>query len=143
LERTTVTDSEGRYYIAALPVGDYQLESSGQGFQTSLRKLTLVVGDRLQIKVVMQAGLPEQKVEVRAGASLATTDYGVAGVVSRTQIQELPLNGRNFLELAQLEPSVNVTSVGNPGIIGNSYQRVKALPQKADSTLGPGQYSER
>ena len=40
LERTTVTDSEGRYYIAALPVGDYQLESSGQG---------------------IQAGLPEQK----------------------------------------------------------------------------------
>lgn len=124
LARTALTDEEGRYFIAALPVGDYQLGASGRGFQTSLRRLSLLVGDQVRINFVMLPGVPDQKVEVRAEASVNTTDYGVAGAISRGQIQELPLNGRNFLELAQLEPGINVTSVVNPGILGNGYQRV-------------------
>ncbi len=123
-DRTTATDAEGRYFVAALPLGDYQLEASGQGFQTLLRRVILSVGNHPTIDLVMQAGLPEQRVEVSADGFVETTNYEIGGVINRRQIQELPLNGRNFLELAQLEPGVNVTSVANPGIIGNSYQRV-------------------
>src|SRR5207245_9353002 len=53
-----------------------------------------------------------------------TSEFAVNGSVSQVQIQNLPLNGRNFLELARLEPGVSVTLVSNPGAFANNYSRV-------------------
>ena len=53
-----------------------------------------------------------------------STDAEVAGSIERAQIENLPINGRSFLELAQLQPTVDVVSVTNPGAFGNNYQRV-------------------
>src|SRR5262249_59394703 len=53
-----------------------------------------------------------------------TTDYKIDGVVNRKQIESLPLNGRNFLQLALLEPGVSVESVDNPGTSPNNFFRV-------------------
>lgn len=53
-----------------------------------------------------------------------TTDYKVDGSVNRVQIENLPLNGRNFLGLSALEPGVSVTSFANPGALGNNFVRV-------------------
>jgi hypothetical protein len=123
-KRTTLTDADGGYTISVVPVGNYRLEARGRGFRTSLQNVNLIIGDHLTVNIEMNVGNIDQQVEVRADTSLIKSDYGVAGVVTRKQIEGLPLNGRNFLELAQLEPGVNVTSVANPGIIGNSFQRV-------------------
>ena len=57
-------------------------------------------------------------------AAVDQTAHGIAGVVTREQIEALPLNGRSFLELARLEPGVSVESVSNPGAFGNNYHRV-------------------
>ena len=60
---------------------------------------------------------------VRA-SGIDTSEFAVKGSVSQVQIQNLPLNGRNFLELARLEPGVSVVSVTNPGAFANNYSRV-------------------
>ena len=57
-------------------------------------------------------------------SGINTSDFTLTGGVTRFQIENLPLNGRNFLELARLEPGVSVTSIANPGAFGNNYQRV-------------------
>ena len=52
-------------------------------------------------------------------SGINTSDFTLTGGVTRFQIENLPLNGRNFLELARLEPGVSVTSIANPGAFGN------------------------
>jgi len=82
-DRTTLTDSVGRYFLAGLPVGDYQLEAGGRGFQTSSQHVNLRVGDQLKINLLMQPGMPELKVEVSSKTQVSTSGYAVAGAISQ------------------------------------------------------------
>ena len=85
----------------------------------------LRVGDHLTVNFQLQVGELSEAVEVQGEISgINTNDFRVDGGVSRVQIESLPLNGRNFLELARLEPGVTVVSSANPGGFGNAYQRV-------------------
>ena len=66
-----------------------------------------------------------QRIDVKTEVSgVNAIEYKVDGRVSRVQIENLPLNGRSFLELAQLEPGIQVVSVTNPGGLGNNYQQI-------------------
>jgi hypothetical protein len=125
VERKVTTREDGLYRVENLAPGDYEVEAQSQGFKTGLRRLTLLVGDHLTADFTLQPGLPAERVEVTGNVSgVNETGYKVDGSVSREQIENLPLNGRSFLELAQLEPGVQVLSVTNPGGLGNNYQRV-------------------
>jgi len=124
-QRVTKTEPDGLYQVESLDPGEYEIEVAGPGFATALYGLALRAGDHLTVNVQMEIGRVSQNVVVPGEISgINTSDFPVNGSVSRLQIEALPLNGRNFLELARLEPAVSVTSVANPGAFGNNYQRV-------------------
>jgi hypothetical protein len=123
--RDTVADSAGRYQVTSLEPGEYELTTRAPGFGEAQRRLTLRVGDDLTVDVELALEGIRAQVDVRVdAAAVDQTAHGIAGVVTREQIEALPLNGRSFLELARLEPGVSVESVSNPGAFGNNYHRV-------------------
>jgi hypothetical protein len=123
--RVVGTDAYGQYYITNLAPGDYEIEAFASGFNTEVQNVRLRVGDQLTVNFQLHPGSVEKQVVVRGETSgINTSEFAVKGSVSQTQIQNLPLNGRNFLELARLEPGVSVVSVTNPGAFANNYSRV-------------------
>jgi hypothetical protein len=124
-DRILGTDASGQYYITNLEPGDYEIEALAPGFTREVKQVTLRVGDQLTINFQLRPGSVEEQVLVRGETSgINTSEFALKGSVSQTQIQNLPLNGRNFLELARLEPGVSVVSVANPGTLANNYSRV-------------------
>lgn len=123
--RAVETDDYGRYYITNLEPGDYEVEAFAPGFKTEVRRVALRVGDHLVVNFQLQPGSVTERVLVNGQISgIDSMEFGVNGSVSQLQIRNLPLNGRNFLELARLEPGVSVVSVANPGTFANNYSRV-------------------
>jgi signal transduction histidine kinase len=105
--RVVGADAYGGYYITNLEPGDYQIEAFAPGFSTEVKHLTLRVGDHLTINFQLRPGSVEKQVLVRGKTSgINTSEFAVKGSVNQVQIQNLPLNGRSFLELARLEPTV-------------------------------------
>ena len=123
--RVVKTDAYGRYYITNLEPGDYEIEAFAPGFNTEVKHVTLRVGDHLVVNFQLRPGAVDERVLVGGQTSgMNPSEFAVQGSVSQVQIQDLPLNGRNFLELARLEPGVSVVSVANPGAFANNYSHV-------------------
>jgi hypothetical protein len=106
IDRTTQTDSEGNYQLAALPVGNYSLEVEMQGFKRQLvNSLAIEVGRTLVRDFSLEVGGLEQSVTVTAESPViesATTSVGQ--VINQRTVQEIPLNGRHFVDLGLLIP---------------------------------------
>jgi outer membrane receptor protein involved in Fe transport len=106
IERTAQTDSEGNYQLAALPVGNYSVEVEMQGFKRQLlSSLTMEVGRTVVRDFSLEVGGLEQSVTVTAEAPViesATTSVGQ--VIDQRTVQEIPLNGRHFVDLGLLIP---------------------------------------
>jgi hypothetical protein len=123
--RTTITRPDGYYSVENLETGSYDVEATLAGFQTLVRRVTVRVGDNPSLDFELPVGGAHERVEVAGAASgLNKTDSVIGRAIGRGPIADLPLNGRSFLELAQLQPGVSVVSVTNPGGLGNNYQRV-------------------
>jgi carboxypeptidase family protein len=111
LTRSVSTSSTGEYVIALLPVGKYTLTFEAGDFkQRSLKGVTLEIDQRARIDAVLEVGPVSEIVTVDEGnskESLTRTETAEAGeVIENKRIVELPLNGRLFLQLAQLTPGV-------------------------------------
>ena len=106
LRRETTTDASGAFTLAELPPGDYALTAEAPGFAPYTRRgLTLAIGQTYRVDVALQIGGVAESVEATADAPLLTAGAStVDGVIGRSAIEGLPLNGRNFLELAFLVP---------------------------------------
>lgn len=104
LSRSAVTDANGTYSVAALPVGQYEIVVEKTGFKQAVRRgLTLVVGQQLVVDMSLEVGGVEQQVTVTAEAPLVnTTLSSTAGLISENQVKDLPLNGRSFDQLLTL-----------------------------------------
>jgi hypothetical protein len=116
--RQTPTDAQGRYTIADLPVGSYEAQASAQGFQTEIRRgVTLTVGAQTVVDFSLPVGQAQQTVTVDAQVSqVDTVSTAVSSYVEQKQINDLPLNGRNFTDLVALVPGVSTGSqIGNGG----------------------------
>jgi len=109
--QVTTSDSQGRYTIPALPVGDYEVQTELQGFQTVIRAgIRLSAGADVVVDFDLPIGQVTEALTVTAAASLVnTTSASLGTVVDPTQMRELPLNGRNFEELVLVAPGVNVS----------------------------------
>jgi hypothetical protein len=111
--RSTLTDETGAYRLAALPVGHYDLRVELPGFKATTQKgLTLDIGDETVLNFSLEVGTPSQELVVSAEAPLVnTTTATLSGLVSEQRLAELPLNGRNFLDLVLLSPGVSQDTV--------------------------------
>lgn len=109
LKRELNSNSEGQYSVAALPAGRYEVRGQKAGFRQVVRQADVVVGSTTTVDLTLQLGALTEVVTVdEATSQIAYDSHKIDGVIGRTQIQELPLNGRSFLQLAFLEPGVGV-----------------------------------
>ena len=110
--RSTVTDSGGRFAIADLPIGSYDVRASNPGFDTVARSaIALTVGADLVIDFTLKVGQARQEVIVNAQVSrVETQTAAVSSLVTSEQLANLPLNGRNFEQLIALAPGVSVAA---------------------------------
>ena len=105
-ERLAQTDGEGNYQVAALPVGTYRIEVQTLGFQTQIVENVVVeVGRTMVQDFDLRVGNVAQEVTVTAGAQLLErTTVSVGHILDRRLVQEVPLNGRYFMDLGLLVP---------------------------------------
>jgi hypothetical protein len=124
IRKDASTGPNGVYQLEGLGAGEYELQVTAFGFGSAVYALALKAGDHLTVNIPLDLPHLEQSVSVLGRLSgVNTSDFTLTGSVSRVQIENLPLNGRNFLELARLEPGVSA-SAANPGAFGNNFQRV-------------------
>jgi hypothetical protein len=109
LVRTEVTSEVGEYALPQLPVGPYIVTAEHPGFKKVERTgLELRVDDRLRIDLTLELGQVTETVAVEETAPILSTDSSTVGnVVDNKKVTELPLNGRNFLQLNLLVPGAN------------------------------------
>ena len=109
LKRELKSNADGQYSVAALPAGRYEVRTQLAGFRQTNRQATVVVGSTTTVDLTLQVGSVTEVVTVDAATSQISYDsHKIDGVIGRTQIESLPLNGRSFLQLAFLEPGVGV-----------------------------------
>ena len=122
---TARTTSAGAYTSGALTPGDYTLRVEAEGFKTSEVALTVQVGVTAPGNIKLQVGLTTQVVEVQGTQVAVNTQQAtVQGVLTTEQIENLPINGRNFLDLAQLEPGVQIQDGGNFDPTKNGFSSI-------------------
>jgi hypothetical protein len=109
LTRSEATNDEGEYSIPQLPAGFYNLTVEAPNFKTAERTgIELRVDDRLRVDIPLSVGAITEVVAVEATAPVVSTDSATVGnVVDNKKVTELPLNGRNFLQLNLLVPGAN------------------------------------
>ncbi len=111
LERTAVTDGEGFYTVTNLPVGSYTIAVEQKGFKKSVQTDNVLAADtRLTVNIALEPGAVSETVEVStaAGETVNTTSGEVARVVDKRQVQNLALNGRNYMQLVTLIPGAAI-----------------------------------
>ena len=106
VERETTTDQSGRYVFAALPVGDYTIGAAAPGFKKQVvENLRIEVGRRVTQDFELEIGNVSEQVTISSANNLverATTSVG--HIIDRRMVQQMPLNGRYFLDLGLLLP---------------------------------------
>ena len=109
LNRTTFTNAAGIYTFGDLPVGAYEVTFTLDGFKSSVvSALELNVADVREVNAALELGDVSDTITVEAEAIPVETMSGeVSGLMTGEQIRELPLNGRNFVQLTLLQPGVS------------------------------------
>src|SRR3984893_3230567 len=107
--KTTTTGSNGDYIFNLMPSGSYTISAEAPSFKKATIALNVVSGDRARANVQLQVGDVTQTVEVAAQSpALQTDSAALSTVVGAQSVQDLPLNGRNFVTLAQSTVGVAV-----------------------------------
>ena len=121
----TTTSSSGTYASGALLPGEYQLQFEAKGFKTVQMAITVQVNTTASGNAKLPLGEAAEMVEVQAsGLTVNTEQATVQGVLTAQQIENLPINGRNFLDLAQLEPGVQIQDGGTFDPTKNGFSSI-------------------
>ena len=117
IERTTTSDDNGFYRITALPAGSYSLSASQTGFAAqSFPNVELTVNRTVTIDVQLEVGPVQERVSITSETlAIDPTTPATGATVTPRQITEMPVNGRNYLDLLQLVPGVVVNHQANVG----------------------------
>jgi carboxypeptidase family protein len=110
---TTNTNGAGAFASGALTPAEYEVRIEAQGFKTQSQNVLVQLNTTSTLNAKMSVGESTQVVEVQASEIAVNTEQAtVQGILNATQIENMPVNGRNFLDLAQLEPGIQIQDGG-------------------------------
>src|SRR6184192_605668 len=117
--------SAGTYNSGPLPPGRYVVRVAAQGFKTVEQTVEVAVGIITSANITLELGSENTVVTVESSAiSVNTEQATVQGILDAEQIENLPVNGRNFLDLAQLEPGVQIQDAANFAVGKDGYSAI-------------------
>lgn len=120
---TTTADEDGNYSFGALEPSDYVVQVESPNFQTAKLQLRVSVGTVATGDITLQIGEVKQTVNVPTGEEneIDVNRNTIAGVITQTQLETLPTDGRNFLDLASLEPGVQVVDAATLEMVKTGF----------------------
>ena len=138
LTRQTKTGTNGDYVIPLLPVGVYVVTGEKAGFKLAVNSDVALTVDQIQrVDIVLDAGNVTETVEVQASAQVLDTGSASVGhTITEKQVTDLPLNGRNFLQLLFLGAGAVETTGEQGGMrqgVGNAISIMGARPRRTTS----------
>jgi Carboxypeptidase regulatory-like domain len=138
ISRESTTDASGHYLVPLLPVANYTLRVDSAGFQTVEQKdVRLQVDESRELNFTLAPASVTEKVEVSAAeVAVETTNASLGQVITSEQVADLPLNGRNFVQLATLTPGT--TSSTNPNSFFTSAASSEAATRGSFSLSSGG-----
>jgi hypothetical protein len=126
-------DGLGRYRFLSLPLGRYRVSASSAGFRGAARELTLAIGQAAHVALTLAIESVAEAVTITAAHSATDlTRTQSAENVSPEEVQTLPLNGRNYLDLALLTPGLSRTNLGS----SQRFAETSAVPGTGISVNG-------
>jgi hypothetical protein len=142
LSRTFTTDGTGFYRFPALPVGKYDITVNQSGFKKeSASNVTLTVDQQAVMNFTLQVGNVSETVQVTSENTVQvdTTSSSLSSLVSQTTISELPLNGRNYIDLTLLQPGITQQTQENAGQgIGGTMYSSDGAPTRSNNVMLDG-----
>ena len=134
-----VTDADGRFFMASLPIGAWEIAAELPGFRRVVRTgVVLEIGRTLDLPFELELGTLSEEVTVTADAPLLqTTNAEISDVIGNREVEQIPLNGRQFLQLAQLSDAVVVPPGGTRGA---ALQQAGPLPNVGGQRAGHNIY---
>jgi Carboxypeptidase regulatory-like domain len=131
--RTTQTGTDGGFSVPSLQAGDYDVLIEAQGFQPTVTTIVVTTGATTSVRIQLEVSSRVETITVTDVSPLVDLETNrVQGLINREQIENLPINGRSFLNLAALQPGVTV-NIGNPAQF-NAQFNVSVLGAPASRT---------
>lgn len=147
---TTKTTDAGTYQVPSLRAGDYVVTVSADGFNTVQTKVTMLVGQTPEVDTTLPLASTNDSVVVSANdVAVDTTSSTVAGNITPDDVKDMPINGRNYMELAQLVPGVRVNAITNDTPLGGNnsgkfqinLDGLQVTQDTADASFGQPRFS--
>jgi hypothetical protein len=134
ISTSTMSNAEGRFYFLHLPAGSYTLKVEQAGFATASRQLNLTVGQALDVPVRLSVAGVDEQVSISSidVPVVETTRTQLAETILSKELDSLPLNGRNYVDLALLVPGVSRTNTGSV----QRFAETSAVPGTGISVAG-------
>ena len=130
---TTTSDHEGRYRFPYLRTGTYDFKIDAQGFSTVTRQMTVTLGQAVDLPIKLDVAGVSAQVNIGDDVPIVeTVRTQITETIRPREIQELPLNGRNYLDLALLIPGVSPTNTGS----NQRFAETSAVPGQGLSIAG-------
>lgn len=141
--RTVTADAEGRFTLTALSPGAYRLTVEAPGYLSAARDLTLGVNQEIDIDIPLVSALRQDSIQVTESTPLLRTEGPTAGGrIATQQVTDLPLDGRNYYDLALLIPGVTLPAQGSAGSVrGNFAMNVNGAREDGNLFLLDGVYN--
>lgn len=132
------SDGSGNFFLPSLPIGDYSVSAQAQGFQRATADVSVAIGQTLNVTLKLEVGDAQETIVITEPAPLLQAeDAEISDVIDNQTVLQMPLNGRQFLLLAQLTDGVVIPPGGTRG---EALQQAGPLPNVGGQRSGHNIY---